>query len=1092
MGMSRFVASIIRHNVLANVVLVGLIFIGYVSTTNLVREFFPEVSVDVIMITVIQPGADPQETEEGISRKMEEAIEGLEGIKKYTTVSSEGFSRSLIEVREGYDVAEVKDRVKNAIDSIPNLPEDAEKPLIEELTIEQEVLRIALWGAMDERTRKEWLETIRDEILELPSVSRVDQRGIREYEVGIEVSESRLREYNLSFEQVAAAVSRSNLNLAGGTIRTRGEEIRIRTIGRKYTAREIADIIVLATPEGDIITLDRIAAIRDEFVEDPVTASFNGEPASLLLVKNLSGEDAIQIAGEVRDYVAQREKTLPPGVNLTVWNDFSVLIEQRIALLLKNGLYGLCLVILLLWLFLDFRLSFWVSMGIPISFAGAFGLMLVFGVTVNMISLLGLLLVLGIIVDDAIVVGEAIYVHRKNGDPPMLAAVNGVKEVGLPVIAAVTTSIIAFLPLMAVPGVLGKIIFQLPIVVISALVISIVECLFILPAHLNHLPDLYEEAHKGRSGIALIRRARWAVSNGLERFIEGVYAPFVSSAVKWRYITFSVAIFVVLFTMGLASGGFIKFELFPNVDGNEVNANIEFPAGTPYAVTERAVEKTVAAIKRLDEKLETTSGKPMIRNIYAVVGEQGGDDAGSSPRGGGPNFGFIQVELLDTEERGIYFEDINAMWEQEVGPLPGVLSQSFSGEQVGPPGAPINIALRGRDLDQLINAAQEVKAELRSYDGVYQVDDNFRLGKNELQLQLKPEARTMGLTVQDLARQVYAGYFGQEAVRLQRGRDDVRVRVRYTENERSQFQNLDEVRIRTPRGDEVPLFSVADVHYTKGPSTITRGDGLRQVNVTAEVNARRANTEEVLADMGEEFLPALLQNYPGMSYRYEGPQQDSREAFSGLAIGFPMALLGIFVIISTIFRSYAQPFIILVTVPFGILGAIYGHMLLGYNVTMLSVFGMVALSGVVVNDAIVLIERVNTNIAQGIPFHEAVRRGGARRFRAIFLTTASTCGGLAPLISERSMQAQFLIPMALSLASGVFFATVLTLVLIPALLGILNDLRRINHFAFTRTWPTPDEVEPARHRLVDVLEHPASDPASDTAPPDPDSALPAK
>jgi len=1088
--MTEFLASFIRHRVLANVVLVTLLFVGVVAIKYTVREFFPEVSVDVVMVTVTEPGADPEETEEGISRKIEESIESIEGIKKYTTVSSEGFSRTLVEVREGYDVEVVKDRVKNAVDSIPNLPEDAEKPIISELTIEQEVLRISLWGDLDERTRKEWAEQLRDELLELPDVSRVEIQGTRDYEIGIEVSEERLREYGLSFAQVSNAIRSSSLNLAGGTIRTQGEEIRIRTVGRKYTGKDFASIVVLARPDGEIITLDRIAKIRDAFVQDPIVATFNGQPAALLVVKKVTEEDSIKIANEVQAFVAKRQMTLPPGVHLTTWLDFSKLIEGRISLLVRNGLQGLLIVFLLLWAFLDLRLSFWVALGIPISFCGALGIMYGLGITINMISLLGMILVLGIIVDDAIVVGEAIYVHRKNGDPPMLAAINGVKEVGIPVIGAATTTVVAFLPLMAVPGVMGKIIFFLPVVVISALVISIVECLFLLPSHLNHLPDLYQEAHKGMRGVRLMRNLRWSISNGLEWFVEHVYLPFVGRAVNWRYITLAAGLFVVLFTAGLAEGGFLKFEFFPNVDGNQLNASIEFPAGTPIDVTQKAVTETVDALRNLAGRLKTRSGKPLIRNVYAVAGEQA-EQQGGAPRGTGPNYGHIKVELLDTEQRGIFFEDINAMWQKEVGKIPGAISQTFSGEQTGPPGAPIDIALRGRDLDELVKASDEVKSALGTYEGVYQIDDNYRVGKNELQLTLKPEARTLGLTVQDLATQVYAGYFGQEAVRLQRGRDDIRVRVRYTADERSRVATLDDVLIRTPQGREVPLFSVANVRYTKGPSNIVRGDGMRQINVTAEVDTRRANTQEVLADMSQKFLPNLLKKHPGLHYRFEGPQKESRDAFGGLAIGFPLALLGMFVIIATIFRSYAQPFIIMVTVPFGIIGAMYGHLILGYNVTMLSVFGMVALAGVVVNDAIVLIERVNSFIADGVPFFEAVKKGGARRFRAIFLTSATTCGGLAPLITERSMQAQFLIPMAISLAAGVFFSTVLTLVFIPALLGILNDLRRVSYYLLNRSWPTPEDVEPARLRKLDIL---ASRPQTvgeeeDPTPPDPETAV---
>lgn len=1090
--MGSFLVPIIRHRVLANVVLAILIIVGIASYRQMVREFFPETSVDVVMVSVFLPGGDPEEIEEGISRKIEEAIDGTEGVKKYITVSSENFSRSIIEIKPSYDLDKVKDRIKSDIDAISNFPEDAEKPIITELTIEQEVLRVALWGDLEERTLKELSEQLKDEILELPEVSRVDIEGIRDYEIGIEVSEARLREYGLTFGQVADAVRRSSLNLAGGTIRTEGEQIRIRTLGRKYLGEEFARIVVAALPGGDIVTLDEIAAVRDDFVEDPVIARFNGKPSTTLLIKKVSEEDAISIAQAVKRWVVQRESSLPEAVNITPWYDTSLLVQERIDLLAKNGVMGLALVFVLLWIFLDLRLSFWVAMGIPLCFCGAFGIMYMLGATLNMISLFSLILVLGIIVDDAIVVGEAIYVHRKNGDPPLAAAINGVSEVGIPVIGAVTTTIIAFLPLLFVPGILGKFISILPVVVISTLSISLVESLFLLPAHLNHLPDITEEAHSGRGPIRWIRGVRWSVNGAFEWFVERVYSPFIERAIHWRYITMACSVLIVSACLGLIAGGFLKFEIFPNVDGNLIAAKIEFPDGTPIAVTLAAVAETQAALERVAEKVTTGTGEPLVQNILAVAGQSPPESGTGVERGvTAQNIGYLQVELLTTERRNIHYEDLNVMWQEEVGAIEGALAQTFAGEEQGPPGAPISVGLRGQRLDELLLVRDALKEKLRTYDGVYQIDDDYRLGKNELQLKLKEEARTMGLTVEDLAQQVYAGYFGEEALRLQRGRDDVRVRVRYTEDERSRFGDIENVRIRTPQGQEVPLFSVAEIDYTKGPSTITRSDGLRQIAVTAEVDARRANAGEILAELSNGFFPALREQYPGFSYRYEGPQTESRDAFGGLLIGFPVALLGIFVIIATIFRSYVQPFIIMLSVPYGLVGASLGHLALGYPLTMMSVFGMVALAGVVVNDSIVLIECVNTYIAKGMPFHEALRRAGMRRFRAIFLTTATTVGGLAPLIAERSMQAQFLVPMAVSLAAGVVFGTAQTLVLVPCMLAILNDLRRFVHYGFKDVWPAPEEVEPAKTRLYDPAEtvQPVHAHVDLVSPPDPETSV---
>lgn len=1062
--MKTVIRQLISNSVFANVMLIIIIMTGVISSMLMVREFFPEFSVETIFVEVLYPGADPEEVEEGISRKIEEEVDSLEGIKRYTTVSSENAGRAIIEVREDYPVDEVYDRVRNAVDSISTFPVDAEKPILSQLTIRNEVVYLALWGNQNERVMKEWAERVKDELQQLPGLSQVSVFGTRDYEISIEVSEERLREYGLSFSEVASAVRRGSMNLSAGTIRTQDEEIRLRTIGRSYTGEDFAKIVVLARPNGDIITLDRVADIRDGFTEDPIRATFNGEPAVMLGIFKTQEEDAIAIAEVVAKYLEEKRPTLPEGVHISLWSNHSQLIQDRIALLTRNGLAGLCLVFVLLWIFLDLRLSFWVAMGIPISLAGAMALMYAIGATINMISLFSLIMVLGIIVDDAIIVGEAIYVHRKNGDPPLTAAVNGVCEVGMPVIAAVTTTIVAFVPLMFVGGVMGKFIAILPVVVIAALAVSLVEGLFLLPAHLSHLPDMNAKVGPGHPWKQRVKRFRRAVSNGMEYFAEHIYRPIAEITIRWRYITIAVTFCILLLAVGLFQAGFLRFVMFSDVDGNDVVATIEFPQGTPFTVTEDAIDRTREALERVAAKMETTSGKPLIQNVYTVVGEAGEQFESRQ----GPHLGSVRVELLPTEERGIFSEDINVAWEKEVGQIPGAVSQTFSGMETGPPGSAIEVWLQGEDMNVLLAAASEIKDELSGYEGVYQVEDDFRPGKNEFQFNLKPEARALGLTLDDLARQVYAGYFGEEALRLQRGRDDIRVRVRYTEDERKTVADLDSVRIRTPQGHEVPLRSVADVKYAQGYSSITRVDGLRLVKVTAEVDSKTANAEQVLNDMvNEGFLPDLVKRIPGFTYSFEGPQKDSRDAFSGLAIGFPVALFGIYVIIATMFRSYIQPVVVMFTVPFGMIGAMLAHLILGYDVTMMSVFGMVALAGVVVNDAIVLIECVNSNIAQGMPFFEALPRAGARRFRAVILTTVTTVGGLTPLIIEQDLQAQFLIPMAITIAGGVAFATLLTLLFIPCMLGALNDFRRIAHYASHRIWLAPEDVEPARKRYVD-------------------------
>lgn len=1064
--MSRLMAAFIRNNVFATALTIVLIIGGAVALKKMVREFFPEISIDTIIVDVPYPGADPEEVEEGICRKIEEGLDTVEGIKRYTTVSMENNGHAIIEVADGYDSSAVYDKVRNAVDSISTFPQDAEKPIISEITIRHEVVVVALSGEFPERTLKEWAEQIKDELQRLPHVSQVAVLGTRDYEVGIEVSEVRLREYGLTFSQVASAVRRGSLNLAGGMLRTTGEEIRLRTVGRKYTAEDFAKIIVLARPNGEIITLDRIADIRDEFTEDPVYAVFNGQRSVMVGVFKTKEEDAIAIAQEVRKYAADKQLQLPQGASISLWSDNAYLIQDRLNMLRRNGIQGLIIVVVLLFLLLDARLSFWVSLGIPISFGGALAIMYMRGDTLNMISLFGLIMVLGMLVDDAIVIGEAIHYHRLNGLKPFDAALKGVTEVGMPVIGAVTTTIVAFLPLMFVGGIMGKFIRIVPVAVISCLTISLFESLFLLPAHLNRLPEPVR--HPANHKPHPLLRFRWAFSNAMDWFIERAYAPFLVRAVRHRYIALTTAAAVTLFTLGLFSGGFIKFETFSEVDGNDISASVEFPAGTPISVTEHAVKKLREGLERVAEKTTTTSGKPLLKNVYSVTGQSSNGFEQQS----GPNRGQVRVELLRTEERGIHSDDIKIMWQNEVSAIPGALSLTFQGISAGPPGAPVEIWLQGEDMSVLLAASAEIKEKLKTYDGLYQIQDDYRPGKTEVRLNLKPEARTLGLTLEDLARQVFAGYFGEEAVRIQRGRDDVRVRVRYTEGERRQLAEFERIRICTPQGMEVPFLSVANLEYGEGFSSITRVNGLRRVAVTAEVDTSKANAEEVLTDINSQFLPDL-QKRLGFIYSLEGAQTESREALDSLKIGFPMALFVIFVIIATIFRSYLQPLLIMFTVPFGLMGAAYGHLMFGLTVTLMSLFGMVALAGVVVNDAIVLVDHVNALLRKRVPFFEALRLSGMRRFRAIFLTSATTVGGLSTLILSRQMQAQWLKPMAVSLAVGLIFSTVLTLVFLPVLLALLNDLRRGVHYIIHGRLPLPEDVEPA------CCEAPANDISSD-------------
>jgi multidrug efflux pump subunit AcrB len=1070
--MKSLLAALAANRVFANLMLVLILLTGIFCAFSMIIESMPEMSLDAINISVFYPGADPEEVEEAISRKIEETIKGMEGIDKFTTNSSEGSASVSIEIKTGYDVDEMLDKIKTKVQSIMTFPVDAERPIVNKFEMRRAVMTLFVQADMSERRLKAWSEQIKDEIQNLPEVSTVSLFGTREYEINIGVSEERLREYGITISQVANAISMNNMNMSGGTIRTEGEEIRIRTLGRKYTGAELSQIVVLAKPGGEIITLDRIADINDGFNEDPINNKVDGKKAVLLQISNSVEEDAIATADAVTRYVERKQMSLPEGARIKVLDDSTDEVRSRLDLVVNNGIIGLVIVFFLLWAFMNIKIAFWCGMGIPIALAGGMMALPGFDGTINMMTTFAFILILGIVVDDAIVVGEAIYVQRKNGKSPLKAAIDGTYEVGMPVVAAVLTTVIAFIPLAFVGGIIGKIIFFLPVVVTGCLVMSLIECLALLPAHLNDLkdPNKTEKNRRYRTNIGAVigslNRIQEYTARGMEKFVKKIYMPFLKRALEWRYISFATAIAILFITFGLIAGGIIKYTMFPNIDGDSLTATVKFPNGTPQEVTQGAVDRLEEALNKVGARTETKSGAPLIRHTITLVGQSLGRGGGGS----GPNIGSVQALLLPSEDRGIHSNDLSVEWEKETGLIPGVETLTFGGGGFGPGGAPIEVWIQGYEMDMILQASDELMERLRQFAGVYQVKTDFTPGKNELRLTLKPEAQTFGLTVSDLGRQIFSAYYGNEALRIQRGRDDIRVKIRYTEEERTRLSDFERLMIRTSQGNEVPLLSVADISFGPGFATITRTDGMRRVEVNAQVDSKQSNAREIMHELTMNYFPMLKAKYPGLNISVEGHQARDAESFGALLITYPMALFGIFIVMAVMFRSYIQPLVIFFTIPFGIIGAIAGHLILGVDLAIMSAFGIVALTGVVVNGAIVLIDRINKNLASGMPLFEAVEAGSARRFRAIFLTTVSTVGALLPLIMETSLQAQMLIPMAVSIAAGVFFSSALTLVLIPSLLIIMNDIRRLIYWMWHGIWPTREEIEPASKRNSEVEE----------------------
>jgi len=1039
--MHRILEWFAKNPVAANLAMVLIVAGGLLTLPGIKQEVFPEIASDLINISVPYLGAAPEEVEEAICVRIEEEVQSLEGIKRITSRASEGVGTVTLELLPGTDIRQLLDDVKARVDAVDTFPEETEKPVIQELLNRRQVLSLAVSGDTDEKTLKVLSERMREEILLLPGITQAEVTSIRPYEVSIEVSEQALRRYDLTFDEVAQSIRRSSLDLPGGSIKTEGGEILLRTKGQAYTGLEFEKIILRTRPDGTRVTVGDVARVIDGFAETDQHSRFDGKPAALIQVFRVGDESAIKVAREVKEYVQEARERTPEGIQLTIWNDDSQALRSRLSLLFANGRAGFILVFILLALFLRLRLAFWVALGIPISFLGALWLMPSFDVSISMISTFGFIIVIGILVDDAIVVGENIYTEYERGKTGIQAALDGVKGVAVPVIFAVLTTIAAFWPLLWVEGAIGKIMRFIPIIVILALVFSLFESLLILPVHLSHLKRIKEMPPQGWRGAW--GRFQSKFDDLFKRFINKVYRPSLVLGLKMRYVTLSAFIAIFILTIGLVGGGFVKFIFFPSIDSNNVIAELTMPLGTPVEVTAKAIERLEQSALQLED--EFSREKHIIRHALASIGEQPSLNQPQGPNVGaggftGSHLGEVNIELVPAEERDFSSVVVANRWRELTGPVPDAVELIFT-SSLFTVGAPINIQLASSNYTALREVTELLKEKLKDYPGVYDVSDSFRTGKQEIKLDITPVAESFGLTLSDLGRQVRQAFYGEEVQRIQRGRDEIRVMVRYPVEERRSLGNLENKRVRTAGGIAIPFSAAAEASLGRGYSTIQRTDRRRTINVTAEVDETRANANELLADIAANVLPPLLEDNPGVTYSLEGEQRDQSEALESLRGGFLLALLIIFALLAIPFRSYIQPLLVMGVIPFGIVGAIWGHVIMGLNLTILSFFGIVALTGVVVNDSLVLVDFVNRLRASGLSVQEAIREAGMVRFRPIILTTVTTFAGLTPLLLERSLQARFLIPMAVSLAFGVVFATFITLILVPVSYQILEDIK---------------------------------------------------
>ncbi|MBW1649449.1 MAG: efflux RND transporter permease subunit [Deltaproteobacteria bacterium] len=1032
----------IDNKVTVNLIMIFLIFTGLFTALNMRREILPQFQLDMIQIGVRYPGAAPEDVEKGICIKIEERIKGVEGVSRVLSTAYEGYGSVIVELENNFDIKKITDDIKTEIDSIETFPEESKEPVIVEIANREPAITVAVYGDVSEKLLRKTAEKIRDDLVNTPYISLASFVGVRDYEISVEISEEKLREYGITFDYIAAAIKTQSLDLPGGVIKAASGEILLRTKAQRYTGEEFKKIPLITLPNGTTLLLGDIAEVIDGFEDADIKARFNGKPAVLIQVNRTNKEDMIKIAETVKSYIAQIQNDMPRGISLSTWFDLSVMIQERIDLLLKNGAQGIFLVFLMLALFLNLRLAFWTALGLPISFMAAFLILDCYGATINMLSLFAFIMTLGIIVDDAIIIGENVYTHFNAGASPNKAVIEGLAQVGSPVVLAMATTMTAFLPLLFIAGVMGKFIAILPQAVLVILAASLFEALVILPAHLKHALTISLKKPSGKL-LRLHEKLREKLEAKLNLIIENIYKPAIKYILKNRYLVLSAGVGILIITFGLIMNGYVAFVFFPKNDGNWIIAEINYPLGSPIEKTEKTIEyieKKAFDLNRIIKK-EYKIKKDIVSNVYALAGMIPRRDW--KPESFGGNCGEVWLEIIGSEQRpNINISMVLNKWRSITGEIAGIERLAFTQVAQGPAGNPIEIQLTGDNFKTLKKAANGLKLQIATYPGTFDITDNFKTGKSEKQFRLKEGAASLGVNMAHIAKQIRQAFYGEEAVRVQRGKDDVKVMVRYDQKNRRKISSIQDMQIRTSNGHSVPMESVADITSGRAYSVINRVDGKRMITVISDIDESVANANKIVSDLKADFLPNLIKKYPGIKFDLEGQAKRTKESIDSLKKGFFFALIIIFFLLASQFKSYYQPTIIMLAIPFGLIGAIAGHIIMGLPVSLLSMFGMVALSGIVVNDSLILIDFINKARRAGTGIEEAVITSGVSRFRPILLTSITTIAGLFPLLLEQSFQAQFLIPMAASISFGLLAATFLTLAYVPALYLIVEDIKK--------------------------------------------------
>lgn len=1025
------IAWMAKNSVASNLFMFILLFAGAIGILQAKQEVLPEFEIGILQVVVPYPGAAPEEVEQGIVLALEEAVNGIDGVKRVTGTASENAGSVIIELLLNAEPDQVLNDVKSAVDRITTFPKDAEEPTVNEISLRKGVISLIISGEQDLMTLHSIAEQARKELRKDPNVTQIDIFGVPPRELTITIDRDILRAHSMTLNDVAAQIRLSSLELPGGGIKTEGGELLVRLADRKKNVQDFGDIVIRSSYDGAELRLSDIAKIVDGYEDNDQELYYNGKRAVQLAVYRIGQETPTAVADAVKGYSEQLRSSLPSTIEVSYWNDQSEILKGRINLLLNNARIGLILVFFILALFLEFRLAFWVALGIPISFLGSFILLGNTDATINMISLFAYIVTLGLVVDDAIVVGENIYEEHEKGLGWQEAAIVGAQKMVVPVTFAILTSVAAFAPLLLVPGVSGKFFELIPIVVISVLILSLVESFFVLPAHLGHMKDKKDS----RFFHALNAPQRW-VSKKLLLFVEGPFDKVVRWCTEYRYISFSAAISLFFLSLGLVAGGMVPFSFFPQLDGERITVAAKLPYGAPIEQT-KAVQKEIedAAYRALDS---IGNRDALLLGVLSSAG-QGAETRAGIPIGS--HLTTVQLSLVPSEKRSVNTSEISDAWRKEIPKLAGVESLKLSAN-VGPGAgsAAVDVQIVSGDMEILKQASDDLTKRLQGYKSLANIENTLSSGKKQLNFQLNDQARSLGLTSTDVAQQIRGSFFGAEALREQEGRSERKVMVRLPREQRSTESDINEVRVRTPQGAFVPLEQLVTFTRNQSPTNISREQGLRKVNVRAELAPGVKSSRETIASLTTKDFAELKELYPGIELSLAGEQRDQGETMASLGRNFLLALFAIYSLLAIPFRSYTQPFIIMSAIPFGFVGAIVGHMVMGYTMSIISMFGIIALTGVVVNDSLVLIDSANTYRAEGASPFEAVVQGAKRRFRPILLTSFTTFLGLAPMILEKSVQARFLIPMAISLGFGVLFATFIILLVVPALYMILEDI----------------------------------------------------